>query len=339
METETENALITRREIERWCSPRKILIATTLIDGPSLMLHGIQQAKSSGAEILLVHVIRPCLMRAGGEPQAPFVLPGPAVRAATAGLQQLAGSIEREGVLCEPILLSGEPAEQISLLTKSSRVDRVVVASGVHPGIERLFFGSLSEELALRLKVPVCIVGHRAFQQRLNGDCRRRYLVATSLRFSSALCIKFAVALAKANHADLTLLHVIESPTGNSAEAEPARQKAIKDLQISLTAEDYPACSSSVELREGDVAAAIIAAASVAQHELIIMGSPADSIVSRILGSSITHQIIAEATCPVMVVKSEIDPPTQTDDGLRTAPSIEAQHFPVEGSALEHRPF
>lgn len=339
METETENALITRREIERWCSPRKILIATTLVDGPSLMLHGIQQAKSSGAEILLVHVIRPSLMCAGGEPQAPFVLPGPAVCAATAGLEQLAKSIEREGVLCEPILLKGEAAKQISLLTKSSHVDRVIVAGGVYRGVERLFFGSLSEELALRVKVPVCIVGHRAFQQRLNENCRRRYLVATSLRFSSALCIKFAVALAKANHADLTLLHILDSPTGNPAETECARQEAVKDLQISLAAENYPACSSSIEVRDGDVADAIIAATRVAEPDLIIMGSPVDSIVSRILGSSITHHIIAEASCPIMIVKSEVEAPTQTSDRLHTAPSIGAQDFPAEGSALEHRPF
>jgi hypothetical protein len=44
--------------IERWCHPKRILVATNLMEGPAVMLEAVQQAKQSHAEILLVHVMR-----------------------------------------------------------------------------------------------------------------------------------------------------------------------------------------------------------------------------------------------------------------------------------------
>ena len=57
--------------IVRWSAPEVILVATNLLEGHTLLLHAIYQAKLSRATVLLVHVIRPSFLRVNardGEP-------------------------------------------------------------------------------------------------------------------------------------------------------------------------------------------------------------------------------------------------------------------------------
>jgi len=285
----------------RWSHPKRILVATNLLDGPSVMLHAVQQAKISHAEILLVHVIRPAQFRVGRDSEQPFVLPGPALRAAQAALNQLTCTFEREGILCEPIILKGNPVDQISLLVKDRDVDRVIVASEVHRGIERLLIGSLAEELAGTLDIPVCIVGHRACYQ--GEHTRPKVLVATSFRPGSSLCARFGAELAKASGGSLTLLHVMETRPADPAACRHARRDVFQKLRNSLGEDEAAELKLRLEVRGGYPAAEILEASRSPQHDLIILGSPAESLVIRIMGSSVIHQILGEANCPVLIVK------------------------------------
>ena len=294
---------MTDGKLNGWCHPKRILVATNLIDGPSLMLFAVHQAKLTRAEILLVHVIRPSQFRPDRDSYRPFVLPAPPLRSAQAALDQLSEMFDREGILCEPILLKGDPAEQISLLAKDRGVDRVLVASGIHCGIERLLTGSLAEDLARSLDVPVCIVGHRALYQGSMAQAHPRILVATSFRRGSALCAKFGAEFVKAHSGSMTLLHVMETRPVDPAECRRTRRNAFQKLRNSLDETDASLHSTTFEVRGGNPAAEIVEASRFPQHELIILGSPAESLVTRILGSSVIHQVLAEANCPVMVVK------------------------------------
>src|SRR5665213_4531477 len=148
---------MTQSTIRRWSNPEVILVATTLLEGPSVMLHAVYQAKLSGARILLVHVVRPSDLRASSNAATPFVLPSPAFCAVQVALNQMAKTFQREGIPCEPIILRGVAVEQISLLVKSRVVDRVIVGTRSARGVERLLTGSVAEELAAALDVPVCI--------------------------------------------------------------------------------------------------------------------------------------------------------------------------------------
>ena len=44
--------------IVRWSDPKVILVATNLLEGQTLILHAMYQARLSGAKVLLVHVVR-----------------------------------------------------------------------------------------------------------------------------------------------------------------------------------------------------------------------------------------------------------------------------------------
>ena len=81
--------------------------------------------------------------------------------------------------------------------------------------------------------------------------------------------------------------------------------------EVSPAASD--ACRVTVQVLAGDPATEILHLAGAARFDFIVLGSPPDSIVSRILGSSIIHNVITEANCPVITVK----PP---DPAMRIVP-------------------
>ena len=293
--------------VRRWSNPETILVVTNLLEGPSVMLHATYQARLSGAKILLVHVIRPFTLRADPDAGMPCTLPSPALRVVQTTLDQMTRAFEREGILCEPVILRGIPTEQIPLLIKSRGVERVLVANRNARGVERLLMGSVAEELAAVLDIPVCIIGQGAHPGPRLEVPPGRILVATSFRPSSSLCISFACALAEDHHARLTLLHVLESSRlrGGSqyVEAQAATGAAGQKLADSIPAGARERCEIDLEVRVGDAATEILDVASSVHYDFIILGSPPESIVTRILGSSVIHRIISEANCPVITVK------------------------------------
>src|ERR1035441_2948679 len=202
---------MTQNAVRRWSNPETILVVTNLLEGPSVMLHATYQARLSGAKILLVYVIQPSTLRAGPGAGMPSTMPSPALRVVQAALDNMVRAFERERILCEPVILRGIPTEQISSLVKSRSVERVLVAARSARGVERLLMGSVAEELAAVMDIPVCIIGQRAHPGPHVEIPPGRILVATSFRPSSSLCVSFACAFAEEHHAHLTLLHVLES--------------------------------------------------------------------------------------------------------------------------------
>jgi nucleotide-binding universal stress UspA family protein len=167
--------------------------------------------------------------------------------------------------------------------------------------------GSVAEELAAVLDIPVCIIGQGAHPGPRLEVPPGRILVATSFRPSSSLCVSFACAFAEEYHARLTLLHVLESArlSGGSqyVEAQVATGATRQKLATCVPGQAKEASQIDLEIRVGDPATEILEMARSIHHDFIILGSPPDSIVSRILGSSIIHRVVSEATCPVITVK------------------------------------
>src|ERR1035437_8492376 len=298
---------MTQSIVRRWSNPETILVVTNLLEGPSVMLHATYQARLSAAKIILVHVIRPSALRADPSAGTPCMLPSPALRAVQVALDNMVRAFEREGILCEPVILRGVPTEQIPLLVKWRGVERVLVANRNARGVERLLMGSVAEELAAVLSIPVCIIGQGAHPGPHLEVPPGRILVATSFRPSSSLCVGFGCAFAEEHHARLTLLHVLESSRlcGGSqyVEAQTATGAARQKLEDGISLPARERCEIDLEVRVGDAATEILQVASSVHYDFVILGSPPDSIVTRILGSSVIHRVVSEANCPVITVK------------------------------------
>jgi len=290
----------------RWSSPEVILVATDLLEGYSLTLHAIYQAKLSKAKVLLVHVIPPSNMGAGADFGLPFVLPSPTERIVKEKLDEMVKEFQREGILCEPIILKGFPAQQIPLLVKSRSVDRVIVATRGATGVARLVQGSVAEELIAALNVPLCVVGRRAHPGAACGTPLGRILLATSFHPGSSQLAVFASTLAEVNHSHLTLLHVLETPSVSEQERELTRMVARQRLAGMVPKEARQMQRPDFLVSEGDPATIILDEVASRKEELVILGSPRPSLASWVRGTSVVHRVVVEAHCPVIAFRPTV---------------------------------
>ena len=91
---------------------------------------------------------------------------------------------------------------------------------------------------------------------------------------------------------------IADKPHFNSEEL-PYRhiEKLLQSYQEKLP------CKSEVEIVAGDVAEEIVRLANIYKADLIVIGSRGLTGLKRILEGSVSSQVVADATCSVLVVK------------------------------------
>jgi nucleotide-binding universal stress UspA family protein len=295
---------MTQSTIVRWSAPKVILVATDLVEDHTFILHAIHQATLSRAKVLLVHAIPPFHLRKESVYGATCGQPSLIARTAKAKLDELAVEFEWEGIECEPILLNGLPEEQIPLLAKSRVVDRVIVASRVASGVERLIGGSVAEALISGIEIPVCTIGRHLRPDLASATRPQRILLATSFQPESSMLVRFASTLAELHHSQLTLLHVLGSTGMGEQERELSRFKARHKLSGLIPKAARHWHQPVLLVSEGDPKTVISDVAGSSSQDLIILGGTFPSLFSWILGTSVVHRVIVDAKCPVITIQS-----------------------------------
>ena len=196
-------------------------------------------------------------------------------------LDEIVREFLHEGILCEPIILAGRPAEQIALLAKSRRVDRVIAATRYASGVARLVEPSVAEELIATLDIPVCIIGRRAHPGPACGTPLGRILMATALDSLSSTLVSFASTLAELNQSRLTLLHVIETEGMSEQQRELARMVARQKLTSLVPREARHRDEPVLLIRDGDPGTIILDESSSFPQDLVILGTPQSQCVAR----------------------------------------------------------
>jgi nucleotide-binding universal stress UspA family protein len=309
----------------RWSTPELILVATNLLEGQSLLLHAIFQARLSKARVILVHVISPSNLGRDVQDGAPSFLPGRAVRAIKARLDEATREFQQAGVLCEPILLTGRPVEEILLLVKLRGVDRVIAGTRYTSGIARLVEPSVAEELIATSEVPICIIGRRTHPKAGGGVSLGNVLLAASLHPAKPLLANFASTLAEMNNARLTLLHVLDPKGMSEQEREMAKfvvRQKLTALVPSGASHRYP---PECLIREGDPATVILHEAGYFSQDVLILGS-AFSTAPHLLTDSVVRRVIVESQCPVITIRSNL---SSVREAANTSAKVESNfvHF------------
>lgn len=295
---------MTRNAIHRWNRPEVIVVATNFLEGPSLMLNAIDQAKLTGAKILLVHVIE-CYQKALPQSEPHRSVPNSELRTVTAQMRQMSAEFQQQGIQCESVILKGLPAEQIAELVRSRSAERVIVTTGKFGGNERLYTIPVAEKLASVLYVPVCIVGRNVHGSPACTTAPVRILVAVSFHPASAHCVRFACDLAKQQEMRLTLLHVVETTGLNDVEKKAARTEALQKLSTYLPDQHTPQYKPILSIREGDAATEILAEAQATNQNYLVLGAPTIRTISGFMAGDVVHSVLAEANCPVFTLKPE----------------------------------
>jgi nucleotide-binding universal stress UspA family protein len=110
--------------------------------------------------------------------------------------------------------------------------------------------------------------------------------------------------------AKIILSHVIPAPEpdGEMAVDRPQTSEELLYRQIEKQLQSYQDhfhCESELEIVSGDPAVEIVRLAHIHQADLIVIGTRGLTGLNRILQGSVSSQVVADAPCSVLVVKSD----------------------------------
>lgn len=140
---------------------KNILLPTDFSKGSDEAFeHAKDIAKSMGATIHLLHVIQPMVYPTGIEiaHESLVNLEGDLESVAKKNLAKIEKRLNDLGIDTESTVLMGKPSEQITEYSNRYEMDLVVIATHGSSGLEHFLFGSTTEKVIRKVKVPVLVV-------------------------------------------------------------------------------------------------------------------------------------------------------------------------------------
>lgn len=148
-------------------------------------------------------------------------------------------------------------------------------------------------------------------------------LVPTDFSGASDLALRWANLLASKYKAKLTLLHVVEAlPVHDYALTEPTAgfanlyqermmTRARSELREAASSVAEPGVQADTTILSGDPAKEILAAATSAHADLVVMATHGRAGLSHAILGSVVEKFLRSAPCPVLAVKrkAEQSPP------------------------------
>lgn len=213
----------------------------------------------------------------------------------------------------------GQPATRILERARTLPADLIVIGTHGASGFEHLVLGSVTEKVLRKATCAVLTVPPHA--ARTSALPFKRALCAVDFSVCSLRAFDLARSLAQESHAALTAVSVIEwpwlePPAPDFAEL-PAEQAAALSgyrrhretsalQQLTKLAGDPAPGGVTVEPRisHGKAHVEILRTAADIGADLIVIGVHGRNIVDLNVFGSTTHQVVRQATCPVLTLRS-----------------------------------
>jgi len=168
----------------------------------------------------------------------------------------------------------------------------------------------------------------------------RRILVPTDFSASSRAALEYAIALAHAFDAEVSVLHVVEvEREERDREPEPkpllasartdAWRHAQRDVQAAAERLRSKGLATRERLVEGEPLSQIVKAACEEKADLIVMGAHGREGSSRTWLGCTIERVMRRAPCPVVAVREDQRPahPAGADEGRETGPEVIVEQF------------
>jgi nucleotide-binding universal stress UspA family protein len=233
---------------------------------------------------------------------------------ARAKLDQI--SAEIAGIKSHSHVRYGQVWKNLAEIIQENHIDLIVLGTHGRTGLGKLLLGSVAENILRHAPCPVLTVGPKvsghAKLPALRAGGRdlapaelelQQIVFATNFDQYSLFVAEKAVALAEEFRARLALLHVIEDYSGLGSrpdlmEGSICRLKSL--IPNDATLQYLP----ETMLEFGFASECILKVASEREADMIVLGArAAEQIGSTHLPWSTTHDVIAQAHCPVLTVR------------------------------------
>lgn len=229
---------------------------------------------------------------------------------ATATVQAVADRLAGHGLRAEAKVLRGRPAMTIVEAALQAEADLIVLGSKGHGTIESMLLGSTSSEVVDHASVPVLVA-------------RRRRLDRVVLAWDGSATADRAAGLVRSwpifarSTIRVVTIADVEAPSWVGATEAPATEAASAMLEASDTSRALHASlpdemaamltaaglAATAELRQGDAASEIIAAAAADGADLIVLGSHGRTGLARLTMGSVAAKVLRHAPSSVLIVR------------------------------------
>lgn len=282
--------------------PRQILLATDLRDSDYLLPIAIEQAKSTGAHLTLVHTF---FNRAvpSTDTQDPLSPDGEmdAEEFAERILSDLVKKARTQGITCDSIVRQGcSTVEALRDEIRNTGAERVIIGTRGVGRMAQQALGSVARSVLRSLEVPILAVSpHARASQRFAVP--RRILHPVSLQGFYRENVEVARRLAEFHNAELILFHAIEwdahEDSGNERDLDRVRHELNVLAQTPLARINNARTHAS----HGEVIDKILQTASRFDADWIVLGWNEKRQHPAFM-QSVAYRVMTAASVPVFTL-------------------------------------
>jgi nucleotide-binding universal stress UspA family protein len=263
----------------------------------------VAMAKRCKSRLLLTHAVLPLMPITAGvllDPRSQYErLHSEAERC----MNGLCASESLKAVPHEAIIRSGEVSDAVAEIIRERDVELVILGTRGLAGLQRVIFGSHAEGILREMACPMMIVGPNVAP--LVSEHFSRIVYATNFSDASLRALHYALLLAHADQANLTLLHIApESEAAHGMKSEQLKREYIDKLidVVPLEGDFWLKTETVVEL--GVPWEQIVRIADIQRADLIVMGAHPAGTSSTHLPST-AHYVLQHARCPVLTTHGD----------------------------------
>ena len=297
-----------------WNHPDLILVATDLSDTERLMPFAVQQAESTGARLLLLHVLATSESMAVDAVGMPYYDPAGAVENAGNMLQAWCAVARTKGISCEGLVREGNAAQQVIATARQFKADRILLGTRSRGKMSKLLLGSVAEQVLRSAHIPVITVGPEAHLPVDAAGTEGIVLHATTLREASRPSAVLACQVASALNRKLVVLHVLPPADEMQRKGLPvgADSLALRELRI-IAQETACGCSIPIEPKvvHGNPAIEILAESAERPACVIVLGATQRNVFQNLTRDRTIYKVLAHARCPVLTLREPKAEPEQ----------------------------
>ncbi|HKR27588.1 MAG TPA: universal stress protein [Acidobacteriaceae bacterium] len=287
-----------------------ILVAWNPEENPLLVEYAAVLARRTGARVILTHVIAPNPAEKKTAPGVIRIADPTVCRAVREKVEFAALQLLWQGIVCDPVVLSGDATEQIAALARARGANRVLVSARKLSNDADSSEASVVERLLGKVDAPLLVLGPAASCLADAEPMDGRIVLALSLRHGrSAEFVSFGSRMARQRRSRLALLHVMNLAGMTEQQRQQAHLRARTHLAALAATEPDPLFPIEILVREGGIVESIVEEARCPLRDLIVIGTgtPRRGAAAR---NGVIHQVIASASCPVLVFNSQHDAET-----------------------------
>lgn len=210
--------------------------------------------------------------------------------------EQLAKLAKETGVVCIPLFARGGVEAAVPHWITEHGIDLVIMGTHGRRGLQHFLMGSIAEAILRNATCAVLTVGPHVTTRPYHGFKVESVLFPTDLGAHAEFAAQYALSVAEENDAKLMFIHV--APVEKIFKVERANQELSRIVSLAVT----ESCRPDFVVKVGDPIEELLGYANAERPDLIVLGLPAGKKLNGHFRSSVTYNIIAGASCPVLTV-------------------------------------